>query len=126
MKYLALSVFITTAFAAPTPVNRTHDISVRNLGAKGDGIADDTAALQSAFDSSCSASFAISNSTGTGVSPIVITTATPHNFLNGSVITIAGVAGNTNANGEWLATVLSSTSIALYSQDGEASIGNGT
>ncbi len=126
MKYLALAVFITTAFAAPAPVKQIHDNSVRDFGAKGDGATDDTAAIQSAFDSSCNASFVISNSTGTGVSPIVITTATPHNFLNGSAITIAGVAGNTNANGEWLATVLSSTSIALYGEDGEASVGNAT
>jgi hypothetical protein len=50
----------------------------------------------------------------------------PHSLLNDSAITIRDAAGNTNANGEWLATVLSSTSIALYGQDGQASVGNAT
>jgi hypothetical protein len=120
MQALALLALIAAALYGRT----TEGLSITNFGAKGDGVADDTAAIQSAFQSVCGDKFAVSTMTGVGVSPIVITTATPHDFRNGSLVTIAGVDGNTNANGQWSATVLSSTAIALYSDNGEASVGN--
>jgi hypothetical protein len=98
--------------------------SVKEFGAKGDGISDDTAALQTALNAACSENFSVSAVTGAGVSPIVVTTQAPHNFMNGSSIAIAGVGGNTNANGRWSATVLSATRVALYTPSGEPSIGN--
>jgi hypothetical protein len=58
------------------------------------------------------------------VSPIVVTTTAPHTFLNRASLTVAGAGGNTNANGVWPATVLSPTSVALYSPAGEPSTGN--
>lgn len=99
-------------------------ISVKTFGAAGDGRTDDTAAIQSALNTACGDQFQISTMSGAGVSPIVVTTAAPHTFTNSSLLTIAGVGGNTNANGRWSATVLSSTTIAVYTQAGEASLGN--
>jgi len=99
-------------------------ISILIFGAKGDGTTADTAAIQSGFNAACGTKFAISASTGAAVSPIILTTAQPHSFLNGSLLTVAGVNGNTNANGSWSATVLSSTTVALYSLTGEVSVGN--
>jgi hypothetical protein len=99
-------------------------ISVKTFGAMGDGLTDDTAAIQSGLSAACGERFQISTMSGAGVSPIVVTTTTPHTFTNGDLLTIAGVGGNTHANGRWSATVLSSTMIALYIQTGEPSAGN--
>ena len=101
-------------------------VSIKDFGAKGDGITDDTAAIQSAFDSACGEKVMISNATGAGISPIIITTAAPLAFMNGSSLTVEGVLGNTNANGRWIATVLGATTVALYRTNGEASTGNAT
>jgi len=103
----------------------TDAISIKDFGAKGNGVADDTAAIQSGLNAACGDRFTIATTTGAGVSPIVITTTAPHTFLNGSTLTLAGVEGNTNANGRWSATVLTTTTIALYSKAGESSTGNG-
>jgi Right handed beta helix region len=100
-------------------------VSVKDFGAIADSVTDDTAAIQRGLDAACGERFAILATSGAGVSPIVITTAKPHAFMNGSVVTIAGVAGNTNANGRWSATVLTPNAVALYSEAGEASVGNG-
>jgi len=48
-------------------------------------------------------------------SPIVITTSAPNSFVNGDVVTVKNVTGNTNANGTWYAAVLTATTVALYS-----------
>jgi hypothetical protein len=99
-------------------------ISIKDFGARGDGVADDTAAIQGGLDAACGEKFAISNTTGAGVSPIIITTVAAHSFMNGSSLTVEGVLGNTSANGRWTAMVLTATAIALYSKTGDASTGN--
>jgi hypothetical protein len=99
-------------------------VSVKTFGAMGDGLTDDTAAIQSGLNAACGERFQISTISGAAVSPIVVTTTVPHTFTNGALLTIAGVGGNTNANGRWSATVLSSTAVALYSQSGEPSVGS--
>ncbi len=82
--------------------------------------------IQSGLNAAAAAGLTLRGpATGAGIAPIIITTTDPHNFLNGSPLTIAGVDGNTNANGRWAATVLTPTTVALYSKAGEASTGNG-
>lgn len=57
----------------------------------------------------------------TNATPIVITLAAGHMLKEGSRLAIAGVTGNTNANGEWtLANVTATTATLL------GSVGNGT
>lgn len=51
--------------------------------------------------------------TNAGGTPIVITTAAPHNLLTGYVATVADVGGNTNANVTSTVTVLSPTTFEL-------------
>jgi len=101
-----------------------HNLSVKTFGATGDGRTDDTAAIQSGLNAACGERFQISTISGAGLSPIVVTTAAPHTFTNGASLNVSGAAGNTNANGRWSATVLSSTAIALYTDDGQPTIGN--
>jgi len=58
----------------------------------------------------------------TNATPIVITSTTNHNLVNGDVVTISGVEGNTAANGAFPVTVIDATSFQL---NGNASVGNG-
>jgi hypothetical protein len=136
------NLVITTVFAAATMVlgqdlARTggesgtvrnwpvDSISVKVFGAKGDGVADDTASIQSGLNALCGHNWSIANATGPGISPIIITTTEPNTIVNGSSLTVERVGGNTNANGRWSARVLTTTTVALYSLSGEASTGNG-
>ena len=57
----------------------------------------------------------------TNAGPIVITTATPHGFQPGDLVHVAGVGGNTAANGTWTVGAVTSTTLQLY-----GSQGNGT
>lgn len=125
MKNLVITALLITATAGfgqdSGLIGRT---SIKGFGAKGDGITDDTAAIQSGLNAACGDSFIIAIATGALVSPIVVTTTAPHTFMNRASLTVAGAGGNTNANGVWSATVLSPTSVALYSSSGEPSTGN--
>lgn len=51
----------------------------------------------------------------TNATPIVVTTAQPHNLADGDTVTIASVGGNTNANGTHYVDVASATTFAIYS-----------
>ena len=113
--------FTAAAFAQTTKLPK---VSVKNFGAAGDGVTDDTVAIQNGLNAVCGAKLAIATTTGRATSPIVVTTATPHNFANGAPVIVAGVNGNGNANGTWTAAVLSPAAVALYSPLGYASIGN--
>lgn len=55
----------------------------------------------------------------TAEEPIVIDTAAPHGLFTGDMIAIEDVLGNEDANGTWVITVLSGTSLEL-----DGSIGN--
>lgn len=57
----------------------------------------------------------------TNATPIVITLAANHGLKNGDRIAIAGVTGNTNANGEWTLSSVGATTATLT-----GSVGNGT
>lgn len=52
--------------------------------------------------------------------PIVITTSVAHGFYTGDRVRVAGVAGNTAANGDWTIVVTGSTTLQLV-----GSVGNG-
>jgi hypothetical protein len=62
----------------------------------------------------------------TDVSPIVLTTTT-HYLTSGMPITVAGVGGNTAANGSWYAQVDSATTVGLFHDSGLTTpvVGNG-
>lgn len=67
----------------------------------------------------------------TFAAPIQITTATPHGYSTGQVVTITGVTGNTAANGVFRITVVNSTQFTLNGTTGNGSytsggFGNGT
>ena len=59
----------------------------------------------------------------TNASPIVIQTSAAHGFIDGAVVTIAGVRGNTAARGTWNITVVDATHFSL---DGSTGNGNYT
>lgn len=58
-------------------------------------------------------------------SPVVITTDAPHGLVDGQIVHITGVGGNTAANGIFYATVLSSTTFSI-SLPGSNVTGNGS
>lgn len=57
----------------------------------------------------------------TNATPIVITLAAGHGLKNGDRLALAGITGNTNANGEWTLTSVGATTATL-----NGSVGNGT
>jgi Bacterial Ig domain len=61
----------------------------------------------------------------TDASPIVITTAAAHGLANGNVVTIAGVNGNTAANGFWSISVINATTFSLNSSAGNGAYTSG-
>jgi hypothetical protein len=60
----------------------------------------------------------------TNATPIVVTTSAPHGLATGDNVVISGVGGNTNANGTFLVTVLSSTTFSLQAVSGGNVAGN--
>jgi hypothetical protein len=54
----------------------------------------------------------------TNATPIVMTTSAAHGLDNGMPVFIAGVGGNTNANGSYFAKRLTSTTFELYTDSG--------
>jgi hypothetical protein len=56
----------------------------------------------------------------TNATPVVITTSAPNSFVNGDIVTVAGVTGNTGANGTFPILVVDSTHAVLV-----GSVGNG-
>lgn len=66
-------------------------------------------------------------SDATDESPIVITTIGSHGLTTGDSVFIQGVAGNAAANGQWVITVLSTTTFSLQGSEGDGTyIGGGT
>lgn len=67
--------------------------------------------------------FSLNGSTGNGAytvftgtvltGPITITTATPHGLSTGQCVVVAGIIGNSAANGQWAITVPSTTTFTL-------------
>jgi hypothetical protein len=61
----------------------------------------------------------------TNATPIVITTAAAHGLQTGDGVVISNVGGNTNANGDFLITVLTSTTFELNDTDWTNIAGSG-
>ncbi len=88
-----------------------------------------TSALQTpgGMATTMSVSYSISNVSGSGVSPIVITTTTTHALATGQQVTISGVNGATAANGTYQITVINTTQFSLNNTTGNgAYTGGGT
>jgi hypothetical protein len=73
---------------------------------------------------SIAAGSALTVTAATTATPIVITAGT-HNLTSGAVVTVAGVGGNTAANGTFVITVLSSTTFSLNNSVGAGAYTSG-
>lgn len=74
-----------------------------------------------------SLSLAVTGCTGSGVSPIVLTVASvPSSVAAGQLITVAGVGGNTNANGDKTITAVTATTITFAGTGNGAYTSGGT
>ena len=68
-----------------------------------------------------SAAAGITCSGSTNATPIVVTLGAGHGLKNGDRLALAGITGNTNANGEWTLGSVGATTATLL-----GSVGNGT
>jgi hypothetical protein len=64
-------------------------------------------------------------SAATNASPIAITTSAAHGLATGLQVTIAGVVGNTAANGTWTITVTGATTFTLNTSTGNGVYASG-
>jgi hypothetical protein len=62
----------------------------------------------------------------TNATPIVVTTSAAHGLGNGQQIRIEGVMGNDGANGIFITSAVTSTTITLKNLDGSDTVGTGT
>lgn len=62
----------------------------------------------------------------TNATPIEITTSAAHSYSTGDEVVIAGVGGNTAANGRWIVTVTATDKFTLQDFAGNNVAGNGT
>lgn len=69
--------------------------------------------------------YSVLTTSGTGISPIQITTTAPHTLTTGQTVTISGVGGNTNANGTFTVTVLNNTQFTLNGTTGNGAYTSG-
>jgi hypothetical protein len=69
--------------------------------------------------------FTVSTTTGTGVSPIQVTTLASNSLVTGQTVVITGVVGNTNANGTFVVTVINNTNFTLTGTTGNANYVSG-
>ena len=102
-----------------TGVSNTNPIVITTADAH--GIV--TGTLVTITDVIGSASYSVS--AATHATPIQITTSTPHGLLTGDTadptqVTVAGVGGNTAANGIWTVTVVDTTRFTLDTSVGNA------
>lgn len=75
------------------------------------------------FTTSVPSSRTITNATN--ATPIVITTSNAHGLVAGQRVMVAGVQGNTAANGTWIVGSTTSTTFQLLRFDGTSTTGNG-
>jgi hypothetical protein len=68
----------------------------------------------------------VSISSSTAANPSVITTAAAHGYSTGDVVEILNHAVNTNANGTWAITVLSTTTFSIPQPGNGAGTATGT
>lgn len=61
----------------------------------------------------------------TNATPIVLTTSSAHGVVVGQVVVVASVGGNTNANGTWEVSAVTSTTITLLNSAGNAAYTSG-
>lgn len=61
----------------------------------------------------------------TNASPIVVTTTNPHTLVSGDSVVIAGVVGNTNANGTFIITKTGASTFSLNGSSGNAAYVSG-
>lgn len=64
-------------------------------------------------------------SDATNATPIVITTSAAHGLVDGDVVTIGSVGGNTAANGTWIVNALTSTTFSLIGSVGNSAYTSG-
>ncbi|HEY3027481.1 MAG TPA: right-handed parallel beta-helix repeat-containing protein [Pyrinomonadaceae bacterium] len=83
-------------------VERVHLERTNAIGVQAGGVSSNTGAVPQ-----------LNVINATNRNPIVVTTSTPHDYETGEEVTIAGVGGNTAANGKWIVTYVSPTSFSI-------------
>lgn len=69
--------------------------------------------------------YQVSTTSGNLVSPISVTTTTTNTLVTGQIVTIQGVGGNTNANGNFIITVTNNTTFTLNGTTGNGAFTSG-
>lgn len=131
--YAAFDIFIPTGFYYSTAASKsaTNFVRFNGTGAtSGDGGQNNDEQLQSTSSSATlnvSMGFVTTDTqpsgnidNATNATPIVVTTSAAHGLSNGQLVTIAGVSGNTAANGSWTIANVTATTFELV-----GSVGNG-
>jgi hypothetical protein len=116
--YFALSAYQILASQTPpvlltSPITRTLVTASSSTGVVTTTVANASGVVAGTSNNRVTAA--------TNATPIAITTISPHGLSTGNPVEISGATGNTNANGQWTATVTGANSFTL-----NGSTGNGT
>jgi Pectate lyase superfamily protein len=128
---------VTNGSGIYVPTGVVPVFNVKNFGAVGNGIIDDTVAIQNTINAAAPIggtvyfphnnpnSIPVLVSAASNASPIEITTSSPHGLSTGQLVWVTGVLGNLAANGYFICTVVDGSHVTLNGSTGSGTYTSG-
>jgi hypothetical protein len=117
--YYAYAIQAGSLLAARTPPSTLSQAITRVAVGQNTAIGANTITVANASGAvTGAAGLFVQGATGNGISPIVLQVGSTGGLANGMQAIVAGVNGNTNANGTWVITIVDATHLSLNGSTG--------